>query len=86
MLFTVAVFSGTLNYVFDGSGADYMTLRYGNGNPFAFLLNDTPVLYYLLLIAISILGISLVLSATIGITKLVEKIKSKKALIITEDN
>ncbi len=56
-----------------GLYADFMTLRYGNGNPLAFLLKDTPVLYYLLLTAVSIGGMALVLAVTIWITALSKK-------------
>ena len=73
VLVITAVFAQSLNFLFDGSGADFMTLRYGNGNPFAFLLADTPALYYLLLTAVSISGLSLVIAATIGIRALVKK-------------
>ena len=64
-----------LNFVFEGSGADYMTLRYGRGNPFAFLLEGTPALYYLLLTVVAIGGMSLVIAITIGIRALVDKSK-----------
>ncbi len=74
----LAAFAQTLNYAFDGSGADFMTLRYGNGNPFAFLLADTPILYYLVLVGISTAGVSLVISATIGIRVLCRKLKNTK--------
>ena len=77
VLFVVAAFAQSLNYLFDGSGADFMTLRYGNGNPFAFLLADTPLLYYILLTVVSIAGISLVTGVTIGIRALSEKVKNK---------
>ena len=73
VLFAVAIFAQGLNFLFDGSGADFMTLRYGNGNPFAFLLADTPILYYLLLTGVSIAGISLVTAVTIGIRYICEK-------------
>ena len=80
VLFVVAAFAQGLNFLFEGSGADYMTLRYGNGNPFAFLLVDTPWLYYLVLTAAAIGGLSLVIAVTIGVTKLVEKSRAKKCL------
>ena len=75
VLAIVAAFAQILNYVLDGSGADFMTLRYGNGNPLAFLLVDAPALYYLILAAASFGGMALVIAITIGIKKLV-KIKS----------
>ena len=78
VLAVTAAFSQTLNYVFDGSGADFMTLRYGNGNPFAFLLEDTPALYYLLLASVSIGGMSLIIGITIGIRALVAKVRQGK--------
>ncbi|MBR5773242.1 MAG: hypothetical protein IKY44_00185 [Clostridia bacterium] len=75
-----AAFAQGLNYLFDGSGADYMTLRYGNGNPFVFLLNgDAPILYYLVLSAVAIGGMALVITVTIGIRALIDKIRAGKA-------
>ena len=76
-LFIVAAFAQALNFILDGSGADYMTLRYGRGNPFAFLLEATPILYYLLLVVVSTVCVALVISVTIGVRALVEKRKSK---------
>ena len=77
VLLVLAAFAQTLNFLFDGSGADFMTLRYGNGNPFAFLLTDTPILYYLLLATVAIGGMALVLAITIGIRALITKCKAK---------
>ena len=77
VLCVVAAFAQTLNYVLEGSGADFMTLRYGNGNPFAFLLADTPALYYLVVSAVAIGGTSAVIAATIGIRALVLRCKRK---------
>lgn len=82
VLAIVAVFAQILNYTFEGSGADYMTLRYGNGNPFAFLLVDTPALYYLLLGAVSIGGMALLLAITIGIRTLVAKCRCKSEICV----
>ena len=82
VLFIVAVFAQTLNFVLDGSGADFMTLRYGNGNPFAFLLTDSPALYYIFLTVASALGISIVVAATIGIRTL----HGKRAQRLSADN
>ena len=56
-----------------------MTLRYGNGNPFAFLLTESPIYYYLLLATVSIAVSSLVIVITIFITNLIEK--RKKAVL-----
>ena len=80
LVFTAAV-AGTLNFVFEGSGADFMMLRYGNGNPVAFLLTDAPVLYYLLLAVVAIGGMSLILAVTIGIKALSDKKKGKLAAV-----
>ena len=78
VLFCVAAFAQTLNFALEGSGADFMTLRYGNGNPFAFLLQGgTPILYYLLLSVVAIGGTTIVIATTIGIRKLVEKSREK---------
>ena len=78
VLCVVAAFAQTLNYVLEGSGADFMTLRYGRGNPFAFLLDGTPILYYLVVSAIAIGGTALVIAITIGIQALVDKLAAKK--------
>lgn len=79
VLVFVAAFAQGLNFLFDGSGADFMTLRYGNGNPLKFLLTSNPALYYIILSAVSIGGTALVITITIGIRALVEHIKAKKA-------
>ena len=78
VLLVVAAFAQTLNYLLEGSGADFMTLRYGNGNPFAFLLAQTPALYYIVLAAISIGGIALITAITIGIQTVAKKCRGKK--------
>lgn len=71
----VAAGAQALNYILEGSGADFMTLRYGNGNPFAYLLyGDTPAMYYVVLVAISLGSTSLVLA----ITKLIRDAVDKK--------
>ena len=80
VLFVAAAFSATLNFAFEGSGADFMMLRYGNGNPLAFLLTESPVLYYVLLAAVSVAGIALVISVTIGIKALAKKCKKSRRL------
>ena len=80
VLCVTAAFAQTLNFVFDGSGADFMTLRYGNGNPFAFLLADTPALYYIVLSSIAIGGTALVITVTIGIRALIERSGAKKVV------
>ena len=77
VLATVATLAQCLNFALEGSGADFMTLRYGNGNPFAFLLADTPILYYLLLSVLCVGGLSLIIAITIGLRALVSRIKSK---------
>ena len=77
VLCIVAAGAQALNYIFDGSGADYMTLRYGNGNPFAYLLyGETPAMYYVLLSAVSLGGTSLVLVITKLICDAVDKKKA----------
>ena len=83
VLLVVAAFAQSLNYLLEGSGADFMTLRYGNGNPFAFLLQgDTPILYYLLLSVIAIGGMSLIIAVTMGIRALIDKRHAKKNLSV----
>lgn len=79
VLGVVACFAQGLNFLLDGSGADFMTLRYGNGNPFAFLLQSSPVLYYLLLVAVTVGATAIVISATIGIRTLADKIRGKRS-------
>ena len=80
VLIVVATFAQTLNFVFEGSGADFMTLRYGKGNPLAFLLTDSPILYYTIL-SVAVLGVTtLVLLATMGINNIIGK-RSKSKII-----
>ena len=75
-LSVVATFAQILNFTLDGSGADFMTLRYGNGNPFAFLLQSgTPALYYIVVGAIAFGGTALVIAITIGIRAIIDKCK-----------
>ena len=80
VLAVTAAFSQGLNYLFDGSGADFMTLRYGNGNPFAYLLyGPNPASYYILLSTVAIGGMSLIIAITIGIRALIEKRRTAKS-------
>ena len=81
VLSILAVFSQGLNFLFDGSGADFMTLRYGNGNPFAFLLVDTPILYYLLLAVVSAAGVSVVIGVTILARLIIDRGRKSKEII-----
>ena len=77
VLAIVAAGAQCLNYLFEGSGADFMTLRYGNGNPLAFMLQSTPALYYIILTAVSVGGMALVITITIGIRALIDKVRVK---------
>ena len=79
VLAILAAFSQTLNFIFDGSGADFMTLRYGNGNPFAVLLADSPALYYIVLAAVSTIGVTFVITVTICVRWLGGKLKKNAA-------
>ena len=80
VLFVTAAFAQILNFTLEGSNADFMTLRYGRGNPFVFLLEgDAPILYYLVLTAVSVGGMALIIAITIGINALVDKRRAKKA-------
>ena len=74
-----AAFAQGLNYLFDGSGADFMTLRYGNGNPFAYLLADAPATYYVVVGSIALGGTSLVIVVTKLIVDFIDKYRAKKA-------
>ena len=77
VLLVCAAFAQTLNYVLVDSGADFMTLRYGNGNPFAFLIEISPVLYIFFL-AVIVIGVSsLFLTIIILIQKAIDKRKNK---------
>ena len=79
VLCVVGAFAQALNFILDGSNADFMMLRYGRGNPFAFLLTDAPVLYYLIMVCASIGGTALVLTVTKLICDSVDKRKAQKA-------
>ena len=78
VLCVTAACAQILNFVFEGSGADFMMLRYGRGNPIAFLLTDSPALYYLLLAAVAIGGTALVIALTIAIRALAVKCRCKQ--------
>lgn len=78
VLCVVAAGAQILNYVLEGSNADFMTLRYGRGNPFAFLLENTPILYYIVLSAIAIGGTALIITITIGVQALIKKCRAEK--------
>ena len=78
VLVVVAAFAQAMNYILEGSNADFMTLRYGYGNPFAFLLQSSfPFSYYIVLAAITIGGSSLLISVVMLIQKLINVIKNK---------
>ena len=78
VLLVVAAFAQTLNFVLEGSGADFMMLRYGRGNPVAFLLESMPVLYYLALGGLALGGTALVIAVTIGIQALVGRRRKER--------
>ena len=48
--------------------------------PFAFLLEGTPALYYIVLSAIAIGGTALVITITIGIRALIDKVRANKQI------
>jgi hypothetical protein len=81
VLCVVAAGAQILNYTFEGSNADFMTLRYGYGNPFAFLLEETPALYYIVVAAIIIAATALVIATTIGIRALAQRHSTKNNTI-----
>ena len=83
VLAVLAVCAQTLNFVFDGSGADFMTLRYGNGNPFAFLLANTPALYYVVLTAVSFSGMALIITITILVQKWLSRKNQSTDQVVT---
>ena len=72
-----ACFSQSLNYIFEGSNADFMMLRYGNGSPFVGILKQSPFLYYIIMAGISIAGTALIITITKLIIILINKIKLK---------
>ena len=78
VLAVVAAGAQALNYILEGSNADFMTLRYGRGNPFAFLLESSPISYYALLTVVAMGGMAVVLIITMGIIALVDKAKAKR--------
>ena len=73
-----ACFSQALNFIFDGSNADFMMLRYGNGSPFVGILQQNPFLYYVVMGGLAIAGTALIITVTKLFIMLKEKIKSKK--------
>ena len=79
VLAVVASFAQMLNYALVDSGADFMTLRYGRGNPFAFLLDKTPALYYILLAGVACGGTAIVIGSTILIRRLAKRRKDAKS-------
>ena len=86
VLCAVAAFSPGLNFLFEGSGADFMMLRYGRGNPVAFLLTENPALYYLLLAAVAIGGTAIVLAVTMGIKALIRKAREGKTVAVLAES
>lgn len=70
-LFVVAIFAFIVNKVLGMT--DFMTLEYGNGNPFQFLIENRYVLYILVLASVSIFGTFVFLA----IGELVSKLKFK---------
>ena len=84
VLAACAAFSQSLNFIFEGSGADFMMLRYGNGSPFVSILYSNPFLYYLLMAAIAIAGTALIITIAILSKKLATRIKNKN--VKTENN
>ena len=84
VLAVCACFSQALNFIFEGSNADFMMLRYGNGSPFVGFLSTSPFLYYLIMAVIAMAGTALIITVTILICMLKDKIKSKKTLNTTQ--
>ena len=78
VLAVCACFSQTLNFIFEGSNADFMMLRYGNGSPFVSILWENPFLYYVVMGGLAILGTVVIISITILIQNLIKKIKNNK--------
>ena len=74
-----ASFSQSLNFIFEGSGADFMMLRYGKGSPFQGFLATSPFMYYFVTASIAIAGTCLVLAIAIGAKALSKKCKAGKA-------
>ena len=76
-----ACFSQSLNFIFDGSGADFMMLRYGNGSPFAGFLQTNPFMYYFITASLAIGGTCLILSISILIKGAIAKCREGKEMI-----
>ena len=75
VLLVCAAFAQSLNFILEGSDADFMMLRYGRGNPFVSILENAPALYYILMAAVAIGGSSLLITITLLIQR---KVYSKK--------
>ena len=73
-----ACFSQSLNYILEGSGADFMMLRYGNGSPFVGFLATNPFMYYFITASIAIAGTCLILAIPILIKGKMMKNNKKK--------
>lgn len=80
VLVVCAAFSGSLNFILEGSEADFMMLRYGRGNPFQYMLTTAPVLYYILMAVVAIGGSALVITITILIQKAINKNKIEEVI------
>ena len=72
-----ASFAQALNYIFEGSNADFMMLRYGNGSPFVGILQQNPFLYYVVMGGIAIAGTAIIICITKLIFLIIEKLKAK---------
>lgn len=73
-----ACFSQSLNFIFEGSGADFMMLRYGNGSPFVGMLQTNPFLYYLTMSSLAIAGTCLILTIAILVKAGLQNANAKK--------
>jgi uncharacterized membrane protein YwaF len=78
VLLIVAAFAFSLNKALGTT--DFMTLEFGNGNPFQWLLRENYILYLLVLIAVSSVGTLFVLSVSMMLINLSKWQRSKKSI------
>lgn len=78
-LVAVAVFAFSLNKLLLGT-TDFMTLQFGWGNPFAYLIPDRYPLYLLILSAVSLGGTAVLLGIAEGLSLLLAEIRKPRKI------